>query len=441
MLLTSIWETMDRSEWGREHWKLFIVVSLTFFLNGLLFALSPSIMHLVVSERATEIFSVNLASYMLGSLALGRLTDLYGRRVMLVASISIYATATFLLIPLHGDPVELLILTSAINFGIGGVMGAAYSAIAEFVPARHRGKAMLLATNMWNVGGSTIACLALYYKGLYSNIDAQIRSIAATAAALASLTAMAGLYLPESPRWLAQKGRYEEAVAVIYRITGRAVGNPGDDLWGKMAVDGEKKVGLSEAIKIYRFRLIITITMAASGYITYDIISYYAPYARGFAYSGSVELNIAVANFGAALGAFLLIPLIDRSRKASILISYLGGTVSASILAAIHGRLSVEAYLAVVFIDMIFSEWAWASIVALESELFPTNVRASIIGFITFITSISSASVIYSETYIPADSFLALGSIIWALGLAAAIAWYVKGVESARGSVEELTRI
>lgn len=439
--MSSVWEALDSARWGLEHWKLFILVSLTFFLDGVLFTVAPAIMYLVEPERATEIFAANLISFMLGALALGRLADLYGRRVMLITSISIYTVAAILLIPFHGGFAELLILTSAINFGIGGEIGAAYSAIAELIPARHRGKVMMLSTNMWNVGAAIIAGLALYYGTIYTNIDVQINSVVATAAALAALVAIARIHLPESPRWLIQRGRYGQARTIISRIVGDGGGVAAiGDLEKSISIETQRAVGLIEAMKKYSFRLAVLLIITASQLITYNAIAYYAPYAEGFAYSGAVELNIAIANLGASLGAFLLIPLIDRSRRVSTLLSFLGGSVTAAALAAIHGLSPLETYLVLVFINMIFSEWAWASLSALQSELFPTGVRASTVGLISFITTLSNVVVVYFEAYISAKSFLTLAFIIWALGLMASLTWYIKGVESAKRSVEELAR-
>jgi MFS family permease len=139
---------------------------------------------------------------------------------MLIIAILVYTIATILLIPFHGGFLELLILSSAINLGIGGEMGAAYSAIAELSPARHRGKAIMLSANMWNIGAALIAWLALYYRSIYEDINVQIYSIISTAAILAIIIAVARLHLPESPRWLVHRGRYDRAIEVITRIAG-----------------------------------------------------------------------------------------------------------------------------------------------------------------------------------------------------------------------------
>jgi len=435
----SPWEVLDSAPWTREHWKLFAIVSLTFFLDGVLFTIVPAIMYLVEPEMATFIFAVNIAFFALGGLLLGRFADLYGRRIMLIIAITIYTIAAFLLVPFHNSFLELLILTSAINFSIGGEIGAAYSAIAELSPAGHRGKAIMLSANMWNVGAALIAWLALYYGVLYTDITSQIGSVILTAAMLAVVIALARIHLPESPRWLIQRRRYDKAIEIVSRISGK----PREAIAAaieKLEIPNEG-VGLRDAMRRYSFRLVVLILITGSQYVTYNIISYYLPYASGFAYGIDIApLNIAIANLGASVGALLLLPIIDRSRKISTLSSYLGGTITAITLAIIHGTAPLEAFLSVVFINMVFSEWAWASLSALESELFPTGVRASTIGFITLVSTTAVAVMVYVEKYISAQLFLALATLIWAIGLSSSAAWYLRGVESARKTVEELAK-
>jgi MFS family permease len=103
----SPWEVLDSAPWTREHWKLFTIVSLTFFLDGVLFTIVPAIMYLVEPEMATSIFAVNIAFFALGGLLLGRFADLYGRRIMLIIAITIYTIAAFLLVPFHNSFPEL----------------------------------------------------------------------------------------------------------------------------------------------------------------------------------------------------------------------------------------------------------------------------------------------------------------------------------------------
>ena len=169
------------------------------------------------------------------------------------------------------------------------------------------------------------------------------------------------------------------------------------------------------------------------------MIAYYSPYAPDFAYSySSVPFITFAANLGASIGAFILVPLIDRNRKISTTVSFLGGVITSLIILTIYNLLPFVFFLFALFVNMIFSEFAWASISTLESELFPTGIRASTVGFITFLANFINAFIVYFESYVTAYSFLLSATGIWVIGLIAAFIWQLKGVESARKSLQEL---
>jgi hypothetical protein len=84
------------------------------------------------------------------------------------------------------------------------------------------------------------------------------------------------------------------------------------------------------------------------------MLAYYVPYAKGFAFEVEHAPKVVfVANLGASIGAFLL-PLIDRARRLSVLIAFLGGTLTALAVPAPH---SMEVLVAL-FLNMVASEWA-----------------------------------------------------------------------------------
>ena len=169
------------------------------------------------------------------------------------------------------------------------------------------------------------------------------------------------------------------------------------------------------------------------------MMAYYSPYAPGFAFGIEVApLVIFTANLGASTGAFLLIPIIDKTRRHSAFLAFLGGFVGSLAVLIFHMLVIDYAFYIMLFIALVFSEWAWASLSVLQSELFPTGVRASLVGFLTSLTGVAGAVVVLIERQITANTFLILASIIWFLGLLAAATWLIKGVETARKSVEEL---
>jgi len=136
------------------------------------------------------------------------------------------------------------------------------------------------------------------------------------------------------------------------------------------------------------------------------------------------------------VGAFLLLPIIDRSRRLAFLSAFAGGLATAVALAAVHGA-AAQLYLAVLFLNLVFSEWAWAAVSVLEAELFPTAVRSTAVGIVTASAWLINAAV-FTEGVLGAGPFFALLTALWALGAAVAALWYVKGVESAGRRLEEL---
>jgi hypothetical protein len=413
--------------WRRVHWVLFAVVSASFFLDGVLFSLVPTTIFLLpdLAQNAAVIFAVNSIAFMLGAAALGRLGDVVGRRLGLITSLAIYTAGAlwFALAYWAGalDLVAAVFTTSLINFGVGGEVGPAYAALAEFSPPRRRGAALMLATNFWNIGAAVIAALSLQYAELAADPRTAVFYTFLTAVALAALVLVARLHIPESPRWLAARGREAEAKALVEK-------------YGVESPPSEERRPLSG----YWGRVAVFAAAFTAQLLTYNIAAYYLPYAPGFAYGAELApLNVAVANAGAAVGAFLLLPLIDRSRRLAFLSAFVGGLATAVALAAVHGA-AAQLYLAVLFLNLVFSEWAWAAVSVLEAELFPTAVRSTAVGIVTASAWLINAAAVFTEGVLGAGPFFALLTALWALGAAVAALWYVKGVESAGRRLEEL---
>ncbi|MEZ0248725.1 MAG: MFS transporter [Thermoproteus sp.] len=428
---------LDESPWRRAHWLLFAIVSASFFLDGVLFSLVPTLAYLLpdVAPYATYIFAANSIAFLLGALALGRAADLLGRRAGLVLSLAIYTAASIAFAAAYWlnalTVAAAFLLTSLINFGVGGETGSAFSALAEFSPARHRGKALMLAANFWNIGAAVIAGLSLIYAQLSSDPRTIVLWTFATAIALALVVLLARLHLPESPRWLAARGRAAEARRVVALFTGVEADPPPQ----------QQGLGLKEALRTRALGFFVLLVVTSAQLTTYNIAAYYAPYAPGFPYgSDFAPIVVAVANFGASLGAFLLLPVIDKSRRASLTSAFLGGLATAAPLWLLVLKAAPAPFLAVLAVNMVFAEWAWGSLGVLESELFPTGVRASVVGVVTATAWAVNTALVAAEGYIDAPTFMAVNAAVWAAGAAAALLWHLKGFESARKTLEEIQK-
>lgn len=414
--------------WGKTHWRLFAVVSASFFLDGVLFSLVPVTIYLIEPDLAPYIFAANSLAFMAGALVFGKVTDVVGRRLGLILSLLTYAMGAIFFVAFYwGDLLSfwaLVLLTGVINFGVGGEVGPSYAAIAELSPSRLRGRALMLATNFWNIGAAIIAGLSLWYKSLAEEPDVVIFYTFLTALALAAVVFIARLHLPESPRWLIAVGRRAEAEVLLKKM-------------GVSEMPSEGTVGLREALRRHAFRLAVLLVVTTTQLATYNIAAYYSPYAEGFPLGVEMApVVVAVANLGASVGAFLFIPSIDRTRRLALLSSYVGGLATALLLATMPGALPL--YLSILFTNLVFSEWAWASLSVLESELFPTGVRASVVGLVTATAWLINTSLVFAEASITAGQFLAINAALWLVGLVASLAWALHGVESAGKRLEEL---
>lgn len=424
---------LDEAPWGASHWRIFAVASMNYFLNGVMFSIAPLLAYIVAKDIAVYVLMANLLSETAGALLLGRLADIYGRRRLFMLSLSIEVIALLALYFTYTNPLLFLIFTSAMTFGVGGEFGAVYAMLAELSPRRHRGKAVLLSTNFWNVGAAATAALLLAASRIAEDPLSQARLLLLVSIMTAAVIGIARLSLPESVRWLIIAGRRDEARKVLKEFSGVEA-----EL--ELELPKEQMVRPEAAVSRYKFRISVFAVVTIVQYVTYGMLAYYAPYAPGFSFGVEEAPKIVLtANLGASIGAFLLIPLIDRARRLSLLLSFLGGSATALLVYLFHDLGSYAPFMVALFANLIFSEWAWGSISALKGELFPTASRASIVGLLVSLTGLSGALVVYSQEFITASQFITLTFVLWLAGLAASAVWYARGVESAGRSLEELS--
>ena len=159
---------------------------------------------------------------LIGASLFGRLADRFGRRKVLIITVAM--DAVFGLLSVFAPNFAILLgLRFLTGLAVGGTLPVDYALMAEFLPARSRGRWLVMLEGFWAVGTVVIA-LAAWAVSLYVPADGWRYIFLVT-----GLPAVVGIWLrlwvPESPHHLLRKGKAEEAKQVLNQVLG-ANGTP-----------------------------------------------------------------------------------------------------------------------------------------------------------------------------------------------------------------------
>ena len=162
--------------------------------------------------------AASLAGIFVGSILAGRLTDGLGRRTMFILDVTAIG-ATSLASVFVASPWQLIVLRLLLGFFVGADYPIATSLITEFVPRRARATGMGVVSIAWYVGATAAAFVGFALVDVASGWRWMLGS-----AALPCVFLLVGRRdIPESPRWLARRGRIEAARATVHRVYGEDV--------------------------------------------------------------------------------------------------------------------------------------------------------------------------------------------------------------------------
>jgi len=425
---------------SRIHYVMFLSYSLTFLIWG--FVTTSGVMTLDYFSKYIPRFLVPISAamgplfLMVGNTLMGRLADIVGRRGIYVFTMSLYTIGlvgmALSLFFINTMPVEIAFTVFLISYilaevGVGGEEPPALAATTELMPPNRRGSMLVLITNFDNVGAA-LAALILFLSLLWSTPISATWTMIGTAILIIAVAVVIRLVTPESVRWLMVKGRED----VARRIA-------------------EEK-GLMYAISDYRskanvrfppvwFRALVLSLMGFSQLATYGLMAYYIIYLPTLPFSSNEVLAAQVllwANVGASLAGLVGLVVDNIRRKMFTLLSYIGGLLTMIPIFLVYGLMSTSSiasslsiFYILLFLNMVFSEFGWAVRVLLEPELFPTRVRSTWIGIVRLISwTVYIILIYYLLATASTFTYLLSNVLLYIVGTAAALAWYIWGVET-----------
>ncbi|WP_105034291.1 MFS transporter [Cryobacterium aureum] len=328
-----------------------------------------------------------------GALTFGFLSDVYGRRMVMIITVLGIGVLTGL--SALSTSFEMLM---AFRFLSGLFMGAmipidlAY--IAEIAPKRRRGLLMASLGLTWPIG-TILAALAA--GALIPTVGWRWLFV------VGIIPAFIALYIrrkvPESPRWLAKKGRHAEAVIAAQRLGARI--SSVDDIDTSSGLDSDEKRGVLKSFKILFKPLYARRTLGASlAFFLY----------QGATYGWSVWVpSILITVLGyplqTAIGAVILIYTVSIGgrlfftltadklpRRLAFIMAYAVMAIAALTMSSLLGLGAESGW--IFLLVMLVYQFALDTnpLQVWVAELFPTEVRGLASSFASTVGRIGAAT-------------------------------------------------
>jgi putative MFS transporter len=167
--------------------------------------------HIVPAEIGLLI-SIGYVGQMIGAVLSGWLAERYGRVPLMVANIVLFSLMSLACVFAQNYP-TLLTLRFVQGIGLGGEVPISNTYISEFAPSAWRGRFVLMQQLLFAVGLTTAALVGVF---VVPHLGWQWMFVLGALPGLLVLPMIR--VLPESPRWLAGRGRAEEADRVLNQI-------------------------------------------------------------------------------------------------------------------------------------------------------------------------------------------------------------------------------
>jgi len=439
---------LDRVPLNRFHWRLLAISGLGWMFDAmdvlmLSFLLAPigSEFKLDPGQRGL-IGSATFVGMFFGAAVAGRLADRYGRRGIFTATLIVFSLGAALsaLAPTYET---LLAARVVAGLGLGGELPVAATLVSELSPRSQRGRMIVLLESFWAWGTILAGVVAVTVLPAFG-----WRGAFAIGALPALYVAYLRRALPESPRYLAERGRTPEADAVVRRIE-RAGGGALLTLAPVIAPVRAGKTRIAELLGGRYIRRTAMLWILWFGVV----LTYYGMFlwipsllvARGFddIRPGQANMLFFLSTLAQVPGYFSAAWLVERwGRKPTLVVYLLGTAVSAYMFGNVGaGTDTGNSGLVLLWLSLLsfFNLGAWGVVYTITPELYPTSVRATGAGVAAAVGRVGGIIGPYlTPVLVTAIAVNGTFAVFMALLVITAVAVAVLGEETRGRSLEEI---
>ncbi|QGP53012.1 putative metabolite transport protein CsbC [Piscirickettsia salmonis] len=358
-----------------SYWYRWLMGAMGLFVNGFdLFMIAvalPLIIH-VYQPSATVIGMIGASTTLgaiVGAIVMGRLTDVLGRRKLLLVNILFFVVFT-VLSSLSWGVVSLIVFRFLLGIAIGGEYPLSSTYIAESMPKHLRGRFMTAGFAFQAFGALLGAVLGVIILNFYPSDNAW-RVMLALGLAPAVVLFVLRRGLPESEKWL--KMRQEKKQARSAQLGYR-------ELFKKKYI----KITILTSVSWF----IMDVALYGLGFYTPMIFSQFgaSPVTNFILQDIASTQNAIILDCFLLIGVFIAMLGIERWGRLRLQkFGFLGMAVGLGILAS-SGEVGAMMHVPLLFTGFILfylmvNAGPNPTTYMLPAELFPTEIRASGHGF------------------------------------------------------------
>ena len=333
--------------------------------------------------------AATFAGLFVGSAVLGAFADKFGRRMVFTFSMLWYSVTSFGTALQHSAVgIDAWRFFTGIGLGLELVTIDTY--IAELVPASVRGRAFAInqCIQLLAIPVATFASWLLLPGDLLG--VAGWRWVALIGAVGALVAYYIRRQMPESPQWLLQRGRLEEAQTVLEKIGANSDGlvphRPQDTGFPSQRVSSFSALFRNPYLR--RTLVLIALNIfQASGF--YGLVNWLPTLliSRGFTIPRSLRYTFIIS-IVYPLSPLLFVPIADKIERKWHIVLAAG---SAAVLGLLFSRPAGSLMLVTLGILLTISNnWLSFAYHAYQAEMYPTSVRARGIGLVYSFSRLST---------------------------------------------------
>ena len=375
---------------GQVSGQQLLVVGLCMFLN-MLDGFDITAMAVVASAVATElqladdklglVFSFALAGMMAGAMLLAPVSDIIGRRSLIILSVTLVG-ASILLTANAGTLTEFVVLRFLSGVGAGAMLACQAALAAEYSPDKYRALSVAAVTAGYPLGAMMTSVVAGFvmpdygWRGMFWFGGGMTLVMGVVAWA----------FIPESLKYLFER-RPADALPRINTILAKL----GKDILAELPAVESGNRAKSEGIAANMLKLLTTehrtatVTLWTTFFLCfstlYFLLSWIPKLMEQSGYSAETgRLAFFLFNLGAVVGIFVLGTMATRWKLSLIVSAFLfASAVFMVVFAAAPDQVTL--LLSVTFVIGFLQQGGFTGLYAVATKVYPTGIRGTGIGW------------------------------------------------------------